>query len=319
MEEASGRRPRRTGRGVLGPHHAPPSRVAQGERRGGRRPRRHLDQRLARPHHRAHDVDQRSARDEAQPPSGLRPRLKGERRCFSPHSRSTTRSSSIRGDRVRRTPRAHHREPRPQESRRTGLGYGDAGVRNARERLPPDQAPEWTRRGHDGRRAADERRARSASAVVAPTRSSTSRSRARSIGGRHVIHIEQKDRFRWGPIQITWGGDVEVRVTCPPGTDLELSGGSTDLRADGELGEVVGSLGLGRPQARDRCGKLQAKTASGDISVARDRERGALLVTVSGDLDIGRAERHARRRAPFRETPGSARSQRPAHALHDVG
>ena len=24
--------------------------------------------------------------------------------------------------------------------------------------------------------------------------------------GRHVVRIEQRDRFRWGPIQITWGG-----------------------------------------------------------------------------------------------------------------
>jgi len=28
-------------------------------------------------------------------------------------------------------------------------------------------------------------------------------------GGRHVVRVEQRDRFRWGPIQITWGGDLE--------------------------------------------------------------------------------------------------------------
>jgi hypothetical protein len=27
--------------------------------------------------------------------------------------------------------------------------------------------------------------------------------------GRTVVKVEQKDRFRWGPIQITWGGDFE--------------------------------------------------------------------------------------------------------------
>ena len=36
--------------------------------------------------------------------------------------------------------------------------------------------------------------------------------------GRHVVKVEQKDRFRWGPIQITWGGDFECRITCPPGS-----------------------------------------------------------------------------------------------------
>ena len=52
----------------------------------------------------------------------------------------------------------------------------------------------------------------------------------------HTISIEQKDQFRWGPIQISWGGDIQVRITCPPGSDLELSAGSTDLEVEGELG-----------------------------------------------------------------------------------
>ena len=43
--------------------------------------------------------------------------------------------------------------------------------------------------------------------------------------GCYVVTIEQKDKFRWGPVQITWGGDFECRITCPAGTDLELSGG----------------------------------------------------------------------------------------------
>ena len=73
--------------------------------------------------------------------------------------------------------------------------------------------------------------------------------------GRYVVKVEQKDRFRWGPIQITWGGDFECRITCPPGTDLDLAGGSTDLRADGELGEV------------------SVRTASGDIA-PRNRSPG---------------------------------------------
>ena len=69
--------------------------------------------------------------------------------------------------------------------------------------------------------------------------------------GRHVIRVEQRDRFRWGPIQITWGGDFECRITCPAGTDLEIAGASTNVRVDGELGEV------------------SARTASGDIAIYR--------------------------------------------------
>ena len=103
--------------------------------------------------------------------------------------------------------------------------------------------------------------------------------------GRYVIKVEQKDRFRWGPIQITWGGDFECRVVCPSGTDLDLSGGSTDLRADGELGEVSVRTASGDIRLESARGDLQVKTASGDISVDTITAR-ASLATVSGDIGV---------------------------------
>jgi len=112
---------------------------------------------------------------------------------------------------------------------------------------------------------------------------------AHEHAGRHVIRIEQKDRIRWGPIQITWGGDVETRITCPPGSNLELSGGSTDLRVEGDLGEVSVSTASGDARLETVRGKLQIKTASGDISVATIVSE-ASLATVSGDLSVGRAD-----------------------------
>jgi len=105
--------------------------------------------------------------------------------------------------------------------------------------------------------------------------------------GRHLITIEREDRFRWGPIQVSWGGDVEVRITCPEGTDLELSAGSTDLGAEGRLGEVSARTASGDVALETVSGKLEVKTASGDISV-RTIESNASLVTVSGDLEVGR-------------------------------
>ena len=63
--------------------------------------------------------------------------------------RVRTKGTRTSGTRVRRTPSA-----------RQELGTIDADLRDSRERLPPDQAPEWTRRGHDGRRAEDDRRGR---------------------------------------------------------------------------------------------------------------------------------------------------------------
>jgi DUF4097 and DUF4098 domain-containing protein YvlB len=105
-------------------------------------------------------------------------------------------------------------------------------------------------------------------------------------GGHHVT-IEGRDQFRWGPIQITWGGDIEVRVTCPPGADLDFSGGSTDLRVNGDLGEVEARTASGDIKLDDVGGKLQAKTASGDLYVGA-AESGGSVNTVSGDLYVRR-------------------------------
>jgi hypothetical protein len=107
--------------------------------------------------------------------------------------------------------------------------------------------------------------------------------------GRYVVKVEQKDRFRWGPIQITWGGDFECRITCPTGSDLDLSGGSTDLRAEGELGEVSVRTASGDIRLESVLRELQIKTASGDIDVATVTEE-ASVVTVSGDVTLGRSD-----------------------------
>ena len=107
--------------------------------------------------------------------------------------------------------------------------------------------------------------------------------------GRHVVKVERKDSFRWGPIQITWGGDFECRITCPPGSDLDLSGGSTDLRAEGELGDVSIRTASGDTKLESVLRELQVKTASGDIDVAAVSKE-ASLVTVSGDVTLGRSD-----------------------------
>jgi DUF4097 and DUF4098 domain-containing protein YvlB len=103
--------------------------------------------------------------------------------------------------------------------------------------------------------------------------------------GGHVITVDEKDRIRWGPIRISWGADVEVRVTCPPGSDLDLDGGSTKLRAEGELGEVSARSASGDIKLETVTRRLQAKTASGDISV-RAIGAGGSVATVSGDISV---------------------------------
>ena len=113
--------------------------------------------------------------------------------------------------------------------------------------------------------------------------------RAEERQGRHVITIEQRDKIRWGPIQINWGGDLEARITCPPGSDLDMAGGSTDLDVQGELGAVSTKSASGDIKLDDVRSRLEAKTASGDISVGALPEGGA-VVSVSGDLDVGRVQ-----------------------------
>jgi hypothetical protein len=107
--------------------------------------------------------------------------------------------------------------------------------------------------------------------------------------GRHVIRVEQRDRIRWGPIQITWGGDFECRISCPPGTDLDLSGASTDVRVEGELGDVSARTASGDIRLQHVGGPLQVKTASGDVFVGVVGGQGT-IATVSGDVGIERID-----------------------------
>ena len=109
------------------------------------------------------------------------------------------------------------------------------------------------------------------------------------VSGRHVIRVEQRDRFRWGPIQITWGGDFECRITCPPGADLDLAGASTDVRVGGELGDVSARTASGDIRLHEVGGPLQVKTATGDVSVGIVRGQGT-IATVSGDVGVERID-----------------------------
>jgi DUF4097 and DUF4098 domain-containing protein YvlB len=110
--------------------------------------------------------------------------------------------------------------------------------------------------------------------------------RAEQRAGGHVIVIDEKDRIRWGPIRISWSGDVEARVRCPEGADLDFSGASTDLRVEGELGEVAAKTASGDIKLESVRKRLQVKTASGDVYVGGIGDVGS-VVTVSGDLGVG--------------------------------
>jgi Putative adhesin len=112
---------------------------------------------------------------------------------------------------------------------------------------------------------------------------------AREQPGGHVVSVEQRDRFRWGPISINWGHEVEIRITCPLGSDLRFDGASCDLGAAGQFGKVEAKTASGDLRLGEISGKLQAKTASGDVSV-QVVEAEAAVVTVSGDVELGRVD-----------------------------
>jgi DUF4097 and DUF4098 domain-containing protein YvlB len=134
---------------------------------------------------------------------------------------------------------------------------------------------------------------------------------AKERHGGHLVSIEHKDQIRWGPIQISWSSDVEVRVTCPPGSNLDFSGGSADLRVTGDLGEVSAKTASGDLSLNDVVRRLEAKTASGDVTVGTIAE-GGQLVTVSGDVHIRAFDREL----SARSVSGDVRVERVRAPLH---
>jgi DUF4097 and DUF4098 domain-containing protein YvlB len=112
---------------------------------------------------------------------------------------------------------------------------------------------------------------------------------AREQPGGHVISIEQRDRIRWGPIAISWGPDVEVRITCPEGADVDFNGASADLSAVGRFGRIAAKTASGDLRLGEIAGGAQVKTASGDVSI-QGVEDDSALQTVSGDVEVQRID-----------------------------
>ena len=102
-------------------------------------------------------------------------------------------------------------------------------------------------------------------------------------GGEVVVEIEERRLLflRTAP-------DARVRVSCPPGTRLEVRAVSADVAARGSFGPadvktVSGDVELGRVE-----GEVVVKSVSGDV-VADAASGRATLQSVSGDLRLGDA------------------------------
>jgi DUF4097 and DUF4098 domain-containing protein YvlB len=90
--------------------------------------------------------------------------------------------------------------------------------------------------------------------------------------------------------------EVRVRVTSPPGADVEVSTASADVDARGEFGGAQINTASGDVEFEHVGGEAQVNSASGDVKLVR--VDGPLTVnTASGDLEVGRLQGEGKVRA----------------------
>jgi DUF4097 and DUF4098 domain-containing protein YvlB len=104
----------------------------------------------------------------------------------------------------------------------------------------------------------------------------------RERGNGHEVVVEVQSRFG---IFISFGRsqDIRLRITCPPGADLNVMTKSADLNARGRYGDVEMKTASGDGSIEEALGSLRFKSASGDLHA--ERVRGSANVqTASGDV-----------------------------------
>ena len=90
--------------------------------------------------------------------------------------------------------------------------------------------------------------------------------------------------------------EVRVRVTSPPGADVEVSTASADVDARGDFGGAQINTASGDVEFEHVGGEAQVNSASGDVKLVR--VDGPLTVnTASGDLEVGRLQGDGKVRA----------------------
>jgi DUF4097 and DUF4098 domain-containing protein YvlB len=90
--------------------------------------------------------------------------------------------------------------------------------------------------------------------------------------------------------------DCRIRVTSPPGANVEVSTASADVDARGEFGDVQINTASGDVEFEHVGGEVQVNSASGDVKL--ERVLGQLTVnTASGDVEVGRLQGEGKVRA----------------------
>ena len=105
--------------------------------------------------------------------------------------------------------------------------------------------------------------------------------RPRREGHELSIVLEKKFGFFRGR------DDVRVRVSAPPGADVEVSTASADTDARGEFGKVEVNTASGDVSFERATGDVAVNSASGDLKM-EEIVGGLTVNTASGDVELGR-------------------------------
>jgi DUF4097 and DUF4098 domain-containing protein YvlB len=91
-------------------------------------------------------------------------------------------------------------------------------------------------------------------------------------------------------------GDIRLRITVPPGADVDVSTASADVDARGDFGAAKVNTASGDVNWDHVGGEAQVNSASGDVNIKQ--VDGPLTVnTASGDVEVGRLEGEGKVRA----------------------
>ena len=106
----------------------------------------------------------------------------------------------------------------------------------------------------------------------------------RERGNGHEVFVDVQSRFG---IFISFGRsqDIRLRITCPPGADLNVTTKSADLSARGRYGNVEMKTASGDGVVEEALGALRFKSASGDLQVEHVQGT-ASVQTASGDVAL---------------------------------
>jgi DUF4097 and DUF4098 domain-containing protein YvlB len=108
--------------------------------------------------------------------------------------------------------------------------------------------------------------------------------RPRRDGHELSVVIEKRSGFFRGLRE-----EVRLRVSAPPGTDVEVSTASADTEGRGEFGKVDVNTASGDVSFDKATGDVAINSASGDLKM--EEIGGGLTVnTASGDVELGRLE-----------------------------